>query len=664
MANQLKFESIVNRLPIEFSSLPTILYKKHKNNWDGNGPRNMGRDGQVNDTPYPTCPYHMPINSTRFQDPRLYIPTKVAGDIIRAQDLNDLIDRMKILIKVWNAEQDDLKGYGIRSKIRTRITHLYPNHIVRSVDAGNGIESAETFSIYEGSLAVTTTSQSTVLTNNVTHPTVNGTIEFTTSFRYATKIVGNGNKLDFYSFEKLTYFDDPSAVYKGSLTFTDTNIQGEVFLTHELSDETDTFSSTYWNSYDTLILQPEGQRLDVYTRVAGFMDPVATGELLFDGASFSGPHIEQDCKRFKIVASGTTMRLYSVTAIGSVTTSTTVAGVTTTTTTPVVDNNKELLAPNRLETLIGTYTISGVTTTTASTINVTGASSVIEEPKDYGFYMIIGTDEAGVRANVASALTNPAGITNQIHKNFKIGDMLPYRIPENLINNYDNTAHNHHGGVTDLLPIQVVNGLSLGTYNLRVPSTNALVCNNAGVPIEFANNTAYIWSYRTPEPEGFIRYIGLASIEIPRMNWGSDATGTKNKIDEYDWTYRVTHDKNYKAKYPIIKQVEWNKLRNTLRTYCDKVINLDLATLDVDNTGVSDFLAAQVGNGSTTTDLNDPDTAFDNYQAETKALVKVNFYNVLVEAYRVLVNSCLCNSDCSCNSNCLCNTNCGCNYSG
>lgn len=662
MANQLKFESMVNRLPIEFSSLPKILYKKHKNNRVGNGPRNIGRDGQVNDAPYPTCPYHMPINSTRFQDPRLYIPTKVAGDIIRAQDLNDLIDRMKILIKVWNAEQDDLKGYGIRSKIRTRITHLYPNHIVRSVDAGNGVESAENYSIYEGSLAVTTTTQSTVLTHTTTNPTATGTVEFTTSFKNATKIVGNGNKLDFYSYDKVSYFDEPAAVYKGSINFTDTDIQGEVILSHEFSDVMDTFSSTYWDSYDTLIIQPEGQRLDLYTRVAGVIDIVSTGELLFDGASFSGPHIEQDCKRFKIVASGTTMRLYSVTAIGNVTTTTTVAGVTTTTTTPAVDNNKELLTPNRLETLIGTYTISGVTTTTASTVNVTGASSVIEEPKDYGFYMIIGTDEAGVRANVASALTNPAGITNQIHKNFKIGDMLPYRIPENLVNNYDNSAHNHHGGVTDLLPIQAVNGLSLGTYNLRVPSTNELVCNNAGVPIEFANNTAYIWSYRTPEPEGFIRYIGLASIEIPRMYWGSDATGTKNKINEYDWTYRVTHDKNYKAKYPIIKQVEWNKLRNTLRTYCDKVINLDLATLDVDNTGVSDFLAAQVGNGSTTTDLDDPDTAFDNYQAETKALVKVNFYNVLVEAYRVLVNSCLCNSDCSCNSNCLCNTNCGCNY--
>lgn len=645
MANQLKFESIVNRLPKEYSSRPKILYKKHKNNTEGHKPRNLGRDGQINDKPYPACPYHMPINSTRFQDPRLYISTKVAGDIIRAQDLNDLIDRMKILIKVWNAEQDDLKGYGIRSKIRTRITHLYPNHIVRSVDAGNGVESAETFSIHEGSLAVTTTTQSTVLTNTTTNPTATGTIEFTTSFKNATKIVGNGNKLDFYSFDKVSYFDEPAAVYKGSINFTDTNIQGEVILSHEFSDETDTFSSTYWDSYDTLIIQPEGQRLDVYTRVAGVIDTVSTGDLIFDGASFSGPHIEQDCKRFKIVASGKTMKFYSVTATGT-----------------AVDNNKELLAPNRLETLIGTYNISGVTTTTASTVTVTGASSVIEEPKDYGFYMIIGTDEAGVRAKVASALTNPAGITNQIHKNFKIGDMLPYRIPENLVNNYDNNAYNHHGGVTDLLPIQVVNGLSLGTYNLRVPSTNALVCNNAGVPIEFANKTTYVWSYRTPEPEGFIRYIGLAAIEIPRLYWGSDATGTKNKIDEYDWTYRVTHNKNYKAKYPIIKQAEWKKLRNTLRTYCDKVINLDLATLDEDNTGVADFLAAQVGNGSTTADLDDPDTAFDNYQAETKALVKVNFYNVLVEAYRVLVNSCLCNSDCKCNSNCLCNTNCGCNY--
>jgi len=193
------------------------------------------------------------------------------------------------------------------------------------------------------------------------------------------------------------------------------------------------------------------------------------------------------------------MRLYAVTATGTVTTSTTVGGVTTNTTLPAVDNNKELLAPNRLETLIGTYTLSGVTSTTATTVTTTGASSVIEEPKDYGFYMIIGVDEAGVRANLDSAITNPNGITNQIHKNFKIGDILPFRMPDNLIDNYDNTAHNHHGGVTDLLTIQAVSGLSLSTYNLRIPNIDKLVSNNAGVPIEFANNTAYIWSYRTPD---------------------------------------------------------------------------------------------------------------------------------------------------------------------
>lgn len=591
------------------------------------------------------------------------MPTKLAGDIIRAKDLNDLIDRMKVLIKLWNAEQDDLKGYGIHSKIRARITHLYPNHIVRSVPVlSSGVESSETYTILEGSNAIINNTLNTTYTNTLTDPTVSGTVEFTTSFKNGCKIEANGNKLDFYGFYKAGYFDDPTGVYIGSLTFTDTTITGETFLTHEIGDETEIFSEAYWNSYDPLIIQPEGQRLDIYTKLNGFIDPVSAGDLIFSGVSFSGPNIDVDCKRFKIVANNKEIKIYKVTATGSITTTTTVDGVTTTTTTPVVDDSKDLVAPYRVETLIATYTLSGVTSTTATTTLVPGSASHIEEPKDYGFYMIMGASESQVRSDLASAISNQAGITGQIHKNFKLGDVLPFRMPELLIDDYDNTASNHHGGVSNLISIQAVEGMSPATFNLRIPETDKLITSNANVNVEFAYNTAYVWSYRTPEPEGFLRYIGLAAIEIPRPYWNVD--GTKNVIDEYDWTYTVNHNKNYKAKYPIIKQVEWNKIRDTLRNYCDKVVNLDMLTGDVDNTGVNDFLAAQVGSGSSTVDLNDPDTAFDNYQANEKAIIKVNFYNVLVEAYRVLVNSCLCNSDCSCNSNCLCNTNCGCNYSG
>lgn len=662
MANQLKFESIAIR-PIEYTSETKIEPKHHKNNTTGNEPRNIGRDGQINDTPYPTCPYHMPINSSRYLDPRLYMPTKLAGDIIRAKDLNDLIDRMKVLIKLWNAEQDDLKGYGIHSKIRARITHLYPNHIVRSVPVlSSGVESSETYTILEGSNAIINNTLNTTYTNTLTDPTVSGTVEFTTSFKNGCKIEANGNKLDFYGFYKAGYFDDPTGVYIGSLTFTDTTITGETFLTHEISDETEIFSEAYWNSYDPLIIQPDGQRLDIYTKLNGFINPVSAGDLIFSGVSFSGPNIDVDCKRFKIVGNNKEIKIYKVTATGSITTSTTVGGVTTTTTTPVVDDSKDLVAPYRVETLIATYTLSGVTSTTATTTLVPGSASHIEEPKDYGFYMIMGASESQVRSDLASAISNQAGIPGQIHKNFKLGDVLPFRMPELLIDDYDNTASNHHGGVSNLISIQAVEGMSPATFNLRIPETDKLITSNANVNVEFAYNTAYVWSYRTPEPEGFLRYIGLAAIEIPRPYWNVD--GNKNVIEEFDWTYTVNHNKNYKAKYPIIKQVEWNKIRDTLRNYCDKVINLDMLTGDVDNTGVNDFLAAQVGNGGTTVDLNDPDTAFDNYQAKEKVIIKVNFYNVLVEAYRVLVNSCLCNSDCSCNSNCLCNTNCGCNYSG
>ena len=64
----------------------------------------------------------------------------------------------------------------------------------------------------------------------------------------------------------------------------------------------------------------------------------------------------------------------------------------------------------------------------------------------------------------------------------------------------------------------------------------------------------------------------------------------------------------------------------------------------------------------TSFDKDDPDTNFYNYQAQPQAIIKVGFYNTLVDAYKLLINSCMCNCDCACNSNCVCNTNCGCNY--
>ena len=188
-----------------------------------------------------------------------------------------------------------------------------------------------------------------------------------------------------------------------------------------------------------------------------------------------------------------------------------------------------------------------------------------------------------------------------------------------------------------------------------------------GEELVFKSNIPYITTYRKDnEPTQPLQYTGFILYTInPLIELVSDDLSVT--LNERDITYNKSPYYIGANKYPLIKNTHFVPIKNVLKSYLNNIMVLAQTGL---NNGVSDattfsdistFFANQAQQ-TTEFDKDNPDTSFVGYQANQKALVKLDFYNVLVDAYKLMVNSCICNSDCSCNLVCVCNTNCGCNY--
>lgn len=142
-------------------------------------------------------------------------------------------------------------------------------------------------------------------------------------------------------------------------------------------------------------------------------------------------------------------------------------------------------------------------------------------------------------------------------------------------------------------------------------------------------------------------------------------TDALTNITESDYTIQETYSTK-RGKHPIIVSQPWSNIKTQLNRLIDSLNTLAILVFDGRNDTdtlyrINNFKASNVAmfDGF---DPDDPDTNFYNYQAQKGAIIRVGFYNTLVEAYKLMINSCMCNCDCKCNANCLCNTNCGCNY--
>ena len=138
-------------------------------------------------------------------------------------------------------------------------------------------------------------------------------------------------------------------------------------------------------------------------------------------------------------------------------------------------------------------------------------------------------------------------------------------------------------------------------------------------------------------------------------------------ITEYDITYKTFAESTGTGTYPLIKATDYRNIRNVLNRYLERILNIARTGINNGNSDpitaneIDTFFSTQEAMG-VTPDKDNPDTSFLGYHAYTGTIIKVEFYNVLLEAYKIIINSCLCNADCACNVNCICNVNCGCDY--
>ena len=185
--------------------------------------------------------------------------------------------------------------------------------------------------------------------------------------------------------------------------------------------------------------------------------------------------------------------------------------------------------------------------------------------------------------------------------------------------------------------------------------------------ISIDHNRYFVISYREPDKSALnpeLRYIVFklwfydSSLKI------SNTTPT-TETRETDWSVQE-QIRTKRGKHPTIQAKNFENIRNSLNDLIEALDLVAKTTLgevpdSTTKTNIEDFKFSHVKNNSGF-DPNDPDTSFYGYQAQKSAIIKVGFYNTLVDAYKLLINSCMCNCDCKCNSNCACNTNCGCNY--
>lgn len=138
-------------------------------------------------------------------------------------------------------------------------------------------------------------------------------------------------------------------------------------------------------------------------------------------------------------------------------------------------------------------------------------------------------------------------------------------------------------------------------------------------------------------------------------------------ITEHDITYKTFAESTGTGTYPLIKATDYRNIRTVLNRYLERILNIARTGINNGNSDpitaneIDTFFSTQDAMG-VTPDKDNPDTSFLGYHAYTGTIIKVEFYNVLLEAYKIIINSCLCNADCACNVNCICNVNCGCNY--
>lgn len=504
------FEEVATKTLVTTNSVSPFP-RRPKNNGSGSAAYRyrfkVGRDRQTEGNyrgdylaHIPACPYHMPRNANRYNDPRMFLPYKNKGDIIEAADLNKLYDRINLFLYAWNAEINDTYGYGIVNKLRSPLGKNYMTEIVS--ESGSSVNAKITD---------------------------------------AKRIGTNTNRI---------------------------------------------LNKVYFQTYKTETLTELLNKFSV-----------------IDNLTINTPNLKD----------------YLSHPIGSPV--------------PYGFPYKEIIAPDGETIILDRYTARA------------NISATLDE-------------------EVNSTLTPITFNTGKYHEvyyyNFGRTQLGPVSL-EAIANN-DNPAGEWYKYNTD--PTGTTPKFLHLDYN--------------GTEIELTrddfNNSEFIFSYRdyTEDPlNPKLYFIGTKIFTRPLEDNFSGISSTNSKLNislsESDISF-VENPRYKVGKYPIIKALDWKNARLTIKTLLDRILSISTVAFSgrIDSETkfeIESYYSQQTGL-SDVIDKDNPETVLLNYQAVPGAIIKVEFYNTLIDAYKLMVNSCLCNSDCACNINCVCNTNCGCNYGG
>lgn len=675
----------------------------------------------------PACPYHMPRNLNRFNEPRLTVKKKNPGDVIQAKDLNTLIDKIKLFQYVWEAEANNIYGYQAvsgSSRVSVDISNLnsiknddaaFPSFSINDpVISGNKevklYKTPNYYSVIGDNKADVISKLTDALTTKLVtgvewnNPIPHGFPEDLSLFGYSltsgkqihqyTDIIHAG----FTSLVGAKYIQDTTTPKRYTIKYISGNKKGEIIkdkdgyplyfyyenpyvISYRPNNQPDTpekyygfilyFSSTFSND------SSQNQSVTSTT----YIDPIKSISLkqaVIPNAAITNadttPALNIDIRASLQNAPATSLIWESVDSKVNF-----MAWLNTLPDTQINLPRQRVYgntyqyekAPNVWENIDGIYSINMITpfmkTYTKNVTSGTPPVTTTQTIKVYGFML----ETYKNMPNETTTKINIDGLDNNTFLDKPDGSIVFntdfFDTPDKLMNLLTSkTQFQDLGSGVDFILMHESN--LVGTYNEAL--TRDEFYNDAG---QITSQSKYKYFLGLSCPDGSTLDGGLCKVTntqlIPIVPNVVSEDFSSITVLEQDITYIKALEQTGTEKYPIIKATDYTKMRLTLNRYLDNILALAMTGI---NTGTPDTVTANLiqtfkTNQSAQTnvlDKDNPDTNFLGYQAQADVVIKVDFYNILVDAYKLIVNSCLCNADCACNVNCICNVNCGCNYSG
>lgn len=694
---------------------PTGTYKgetvgwwggKHKNasGWQVNYIFSKGRYGQEENDPrgdaidqLPICPYHMPKNPNRFDEPSLFISKKNPGDIIKARDINEVINRIRMLMYIWNAEIKDIYHYGGYDKsISPRYELLDSLEYIKAENAQ--------------------------VLNDKTHDSrLSGTRD---NLKYLKRYYFMAES------DSLNNLETILNSQKGNPTNFDTTDNNECLfrLPHVIdtnANVTDIINTGFHSLYNGKFVQeygsssiPNPEKFHIYFPNEGtyLMELDTTNVKFFDmGQNYYFSYRKTSDVDCPLTYLGFTSYFQPMESVSSSTTRTTTSTVSVAGKINIIKKHiptnlnylQPDLSPNGTSdaTIIDSY-IYEMNTLVTGHLNprksIIQPAYKIEDDKIYRKYpsetiwqevtymYIINNINYSPKTSYTKGSTtyNIQQVYISVSRySLSVGEEYPTLVVQSsteeftILNGDTSSTYAYIPefisdiGFTAMCDNNVDNWTSeFTTKFINVKFKKVIHITD----ILFEDDTTSLAAFGIIYEIGWLCADGSSAdvnnqciiTTVNNINESSNITVANGvaTITERD-IYPVESNVYYGiGKFPIIKGSHFKLMRNHLAELIDAVIDISSSSVGFTAADASTkailkaFLNAQAPKTSDF-DKDNPDVTFVGYQANSTAIIKYEFYNTLVDAYKLLINGCICNSDCYCNVNCVCNSNCGCNYS-